>query len=228
MDKSTISVFLAGDSTVATNYEATFPQTGWGQMLYKFIKGPVIIKNHAINGRSTKSFIDEGRLNIISKEIKTGDFLFIQFGHNDEKDASERHTDPNTSFKDNLRLFINVAKDVGATPVLISPVTRRTFDSDEKIINTHLVYCLAIADLAKDLNIAYIDLFKKSKILLEELGDEKSKELFLWLNPGEYQNFISGITDNTHFTSKGAYKIAKLIVEGIKEENLVPLCDMLV
>ena len=90
-----------------------------------------------------------------------------------------------------------------------------------------MVYCQAIAELAKDLNIAYIDLFEKSKILLEELGDEKSKELFLWLNPGEYQNFITGITDNTHFSQKGAYEIARLIVEGVKEKNIVPLCNML-
>jgi lysophospholipase L1-like esterase len=227
MDNNIISIFLAGDSTVAINYDATFPQTGWGQMLHKFIRSNVIIKNHAINGRSTKSFIDEGRLTVISKEITAGDFLFIQFGHNDEKDVFERHTDPDTTYKDNLKLFINVAKKNGATPVLISSVTRRTFCSDGKIINTHIGYYEAISELAKDLSISYIDLFMKSKILLEELGDEKSKELFLWLNPGEYENFKAGITDNTHFTQKGANEIAKLIIEGVKEENLVPLCNML-
>jgi len=228
MDSNTITIFLVGDSTVATNYEATFPQAGWGQMLYKFITGPVIIKNHGINGRSSKSFIDQGDLKAISKDITKGDFLFIQFGHNDEKDVPERYTDPNTSYKDNLKLFINFAKNSGATPVLISPVTRRSFDLAGKIINTHKGYSQAVGELAKELNITYIDLFKKSKILLEELGDEKSKELFLWLNPGEYENFQSGITDNTHFSQKGAYEMAKLIIEGIKENNLFPLCNMLV
>lgn len=228
MVKNTISVFLAGDSTVATNYEDTFPQTGWGQMLCKFINGPVIIKNHGVNGRSTKSFIDQGRLSTILEEITTGDFLFIQFGHNDEKDDPERHTDPDTSYKENLKLFINAAIGRGVTPVLLSSVTRRTFGCDEKIINTHIGYSKAVSELAKELNIAYIDLFMKSKILLEELGDEKSKELFLWLKPGEYENFKIGITDNTHFTQKGAYEIAKLVIEGIKEENIVPLSNMII
>lgn len=227
MASTLISIFLVGDSTVATNYEDTFPQTGWGQMLCKFITRPMLIKNHGINGRSSKSFINEGRLNTISKEITTGDFLFIQFGHNDEKDDPEKYTDPNTSYKDNLKLFINIANTRGATPVLISPVTRRSFDLAGKIINTHKGYTQAVGELAKELNIAYIDLFMKSKILLEELGDEKSKELFLWLKPGEYQNFKTGITDNTHFSQKGAYEIAKLIIQGVKEENLFPLCNML-
>lgn len=229
MNKNLINIFLAGDSTVATNYEATFPQTGWGQVLCNFINGPVLIKNHAMNGRSTKSFIDQGRLTAILNEITTDDFLFIQFGHNDQKkDDPERYTDPNTSYKDNLKLFINGAKDRGATPVLISPVTRRNFDANEKIINPHVGYYEAVTELAKELDVAYIDLFMKSKLLLEELGDEKSKELFLWLKPGEYENFKDGITDNTHFTLKGAYEIAKLVIEGIKEENIVPLCNMLV
>ena len=229
MGKDLINIFIAGDSTAATNYENTFPQTGWGQMLGNFIEGPVAIKNHAMNGRSTKSFIDQGRLDAILNEITTGDFLFIQFGHNDQKkEDPERYTDPNTSYKDNLKQFINGAKAKGATPVLISPVTRRNFDANEKIINPHVGYYEAVTELAKELDIAYIDLFIKSKSLLEELGDEKSKELFLWLEPGKYPNFEAGITDNTHFTVKGAYEVARLVAEGIKEEKIIPLCNMLI
>jgi lysophospholipase L1-like esterase len=229
MGSSEINIFIAADSTAATNYEDTFPQTGWGQMLGIFINGSVVIKNHAINGRSTKSFIDQGRLKDILDEIKTGDFLFIQFGHNDEKkEDPERYTNPNTSYKENLRTFINGAKERGATPVLISPVTRRTFNESGKIINSHSDYYEAVTELSKELGVAYIDLFMKSKILLEELGDEKSKELFMWLKPGEYEKFTEGISDNTHFNRKGAYEVAKLVVEGIKEEKIVPLCDMII
>lgn len=223
MEKSnnTIKLFIASDSTAATNTESTYPQAGWGQMIGKQLSSSTEVHNYATNGRSTKSFIDEGRLDAIESKISKGDFLIIQFGHNDEKkDAPERYTEPFSTYKDNLKKYINVAKNAGATPVLATPVSRRLFNSSGEIVNTYNDYCTAMAEVAKETQTILIDLCQKSKDLLEGYGDENSKKLFMIFGPGEYPNYPEGLTDNTHFNYEGAKKIASLVVEGLLENNI--------
>lgn len=227
-DREKITVYIAGDSTAADKVPEVFPETGWGQVIGAFFNGDVKISNHAVNGRSSMSFVEEGRLDAILKEIKAGDYLFIQFGHNDEKDYDpSRYTDPQTTYKYYLRLFIEGARGKGAYPVLLTPVNRRLFESG-KIINTHREYCKAMKELALKLNVPLIDVCEKSRKLFEELGEEETKKMFLWVEPGKYPAYPDGKQDNTHFSREGAVEIARLVVDGIKNDTDLPLKEYLI
>lgn len=218
-----ITLFLAGDSTVTDPDEGGFPFSGWGQMLSYFFRHDVVVANHAIGGRSSKSFISEGRLDAIMEEMKEGDFLFIQFGHNDQKSDEERFTDPATTYKDYLKKYIDAARSKNATPVLMTSVHRRYFSDDGKLQDTHKDYLVAVRQLAADEEVALIDLAEKSSRLFEELGPEATKSIFLWGAPGEWVNLSNGVQDNTHFQENGGMRIAELVAEGIRELNLSPL-----
>lgn len=218
-----ITIFLAGDSTVTDPVHDNFPFSGWGQMLNYFFKHDVVVANHAIGGRSTKSFIAEGRLKRIVEEIREGDFLFIQFGHNDQKSDDERHTDPENSYPQYLKQYIDAALAKKATPVLITSVHRRYYDDAGNIMNTHTTYLDAVKKLAADENVLCIDLAKRSKALFESLGEEATKSIFLWGERGEWIHYSNGVMDNTHFQEYGSMKIAELIVEGVRELNLTRL-----
>jgi lysophospholipase L1-like esterase len=220
-----IKVFIAGDSTAATKLPEKRPETGWGQMIPEFFPENVEFLNFAVNGRSSKSFIDEGHLQKILDLIGSGDFLFIQFGHNDAKTEMERHTDPFTTYKSYLTKYIEGARTAGAHPVLLTPIHRRFFDENGKIQDTHGNYLIAMRELASELNVPLIDMSKKSTLFFEKLGPEKTKKIFLWLQPGESVNYPEGIQDNTHFSELGAKEIARLVVEGIIEKQLKPLCE---
>ncbi|AZT91282.1 rhamnogalacturonan acetylesterase [Caldicellulosiruptor changbaiensis] len=214
-----IVIYLAGDSTVCD--QENLPYAGWGQALGCFFKKGVSISNHAYSGRSSKSFIEEGRLTKILENIKEGDYLFIQFGHNDQKD-DKRHTEANTTFKIMLKVYIDEARKRGAVPVLVTPVARRHFDENGKIVGSglHFDYPKAMRELAEEENVFLIDLLQMSSQLFEKLGVEESKKLFVHAKPGEYPQFPEGVEDNTHFNMYGAYEIAKLVVEGIRKVNL--------
>jgi lysophospholipase L1-like esterase len=218
-----ITLFLAGDSTVTDSSEQGFPFSGWGQLLQRFFKHDVAVANHAEGGRSTKSFIAEGRLDDIMKDIKEGDYLFIQFGHNDQKNDEERHTDPSTTYLENLRKYIEAAYSKKATPVLITSVHRRYFDASGKLKDTHGAYLDAVKQLAEEDGIALIDLAAKSKRLFEAEGPEGTKSIFLWGEPGEWSNYSSGVRDNTHFQERGGLSIAELVIQGIRENDLQTL-----
>jgi lysophospholipase L1-like esterase len=210
-----------------SNYDAAqAPRAGWGQMLQEFMKEEVNVYNEASSGRSSKSFIHEGRLAKIAKRLQAGDYLLIQFGHNDSKSDEERYTIPSSSYKSYLKLYIELAKRKKAFPVLITPVQRRSFNELGQFIDTHGSYPTAMRELAKACDVPIIDLGEKSKLLFEKLGPEKTKELFLWIEQGGHINYLDGIQDDTHFSEIGAKKIAKLVIEGIKEQNL-SLCDYL-
>ncbi|MCL7748237.1 rhamnogalacturonan acetylesterase [Halalkalibacter alkaliphilus] len=215
-----VTIYLAGDSTVSNYEKNRAPRAGWGQVLQSFMKEEIVVQNEAASGRSSKSFIDEGRLDIIDRTITEGDYLFIQFGHNDSKVDKERYTEPSTSFKSYLSLYIEVAKKNHAYPLLITPVQRRMFNERGELQETHGIYPEAMRELAKTLEVPLIDLTEKSKELFEQLGPERTKEFFLWLEPGNHVNYIDGVQDDTHFSEVGAKKIAELVVEGIIELNL--------
>jgi lysophospholipase L1-like esterase len=215
-----VTVYLVGDSTVC-NYDASqAPRMGWGQVLGKYFAENVKVDNQAASGRSSKSFISENRLQPILDKLKKGDYLFIQFGHNDEKTDEARHTDPYTTFKSTLMQYIDGARKAGAQPVLVTPVNRRKFDSNGKLVQTHGSYPAAMLQLAKEQNVPCIDLTAKSEELFNKLGPEGTLKVFLNLNAGENPNYPDGVQDDTHFCENGANELAKIIVQGVKDNNL--------
>lgn len=218
-----ITLFLAGDSTVTDTSPDSLPQSGWGQMLQYFFRHDVAVANHAVGGRSSKSFISEGRLETIDEQIKEGDYLFIQFGHNDQKADEERYTDPATTYPQYLRQYIDTARSKGAIPVLITSVHRRRFDENGMQEDTHGAYLDAVRQLAAEEGVDLIDLAGKSKRLFEEIGPEGTKSIFLWGAPGEWINYSNGVQDNTHFLEQGSQRIAELVVQGIRELKLLPI-----
>ena len=204
------TLYIIGDSTVEDNKP---PFRGWGWALKERIAPEITVKNLAISGRSTKSFIDEGRFVPIERDIAPGDALMIQFGHNDEKDDAERHTDPHTTYTQNLKFFCDTAKKAGATPVLLTPVCRRFFTGDNSLMYTHGEYPLAVRMLAEREGVALCDLKAMSRELYVRLGQEKAAELFVRLAPGENPDFPNGHDDPTHFNADGARVIAGLIAD---------------
>ena len=199
----------------------TNPERGWGQMLGIFFDENVNIKNAAVNGRSTKSFIDEGRWDDVLKQIKAGDYVFIQFGHNDQKNKDpKRYTNPFTGYRRNLVKYVTETRAKGGIPVLLSSIVRRNFNESGVLEDTHGVYPFIVRDVADKMNVPFVDLQLKSEDLVLSLGIEKSKELYMWIEPGEYQMYPEGRQDNTHFTEKGATEMARLAVEGLKENKL--------
>lgn len=197
-----ITVYLAGDSTVTD--QTTEPWNSWGQMLTRFFKPGVAVANHAESGETLKAFVGERRLEKILSQIKAGDYLFIQFGHNDMKPGAN-YLEPFTTYKEHLKRYIAEAKKRGAVPVLVTPMHRRTFDATGKISNSMGDYPEAVRQTAKEERVALIDLNAMSKSLYEALGLEDSKKAFV---------------DNTHHNSYGSYELARCVVEGIKSGKL--------
>ena len=216
-----IAVYLAGDSTCANKAADRRPETGWGEMLQQHLD-PVKVKivNEAQNGRSTKSFIAEGRWQSIVDRLKKDDWVFVQFGHNDEsKDKGERYTPPE-DFKNNLRRFITDVRGKKANIVLMTPVMRRRFDKNHNFYDTHGEYPDLVRTVAVEQKVPLIDMHRKSEAVIKKYGDEGSRSLFLQLKPDENPNYPKGVADNTHFNPNGAEEMAKLAVEGINEEKL--------
>lgn len=213
------AIYWAGDSTVQYNDITTFPQTGIGQVLHLYLKPEVKVVNHAKNGRSTKSFLDESRLVPICDAITEGDFLFIQFGHNDEKiHDPARYTAPFQEFKENLGKFVAVAKNKKALPVLITPLERRCFQEDGTLgSGEHGEYVQAMYETAEELQVPLIDLWSKSRKKLDEAGMEESANWYMHLKPGRYTAHMEGLQDNTHLQYEGAVLYAGCIAEGLKE-----------
>lgn len=214
-------VYLIGDSTMADKQLTDNPERGWGQLFPYFFKDVLKIENHAVNGRSTKSFLAEGRWQIIRDQLNAGDFVFIQFGHNDAKESdSNRYAPAHTLYKNNLIKFVKETREKGAVPVLLTPVMRRRFDDKGKFYDVHGDYPSVVKEVSEDHDVYLIDLHEKSRALIVEHGEEKSKELFLHISPGEYYSLPEGKKDDTHFSIKGAYLIAKLVFDGVKENKL--------
>jgi lysophospholipase L1-like esterase len=220
--KERITIYTIGDSTMADKDTVGNPERGWGQALPLYFDAEKVrIENHAKNGRSTKSFIDEGRWDAVVDKLKKGDYVFIQFGHNDEKRQSpDRYTDPRGAYKANLTRFVNETRVKGAYPVLMSPIVRRHFDESGHLIDTHGEYPEAVRQLSEELNVPFIDMESKSRKMIERLGPEDSKRLFVWFEAGEYPRFPEGKQDDTHLNWEGAVSVAGLAVEGLRELNL--------
>ena len=217
MKTSVTNLFLAGDSTVASCPKHEAPMAGWGQVFQSFFTDQVKVHNFAKGGASTNTFMEQGYLDTILHFIQPNDYLFIQFGHNDQKSFG---TEPYTTYQSNLTQYVKGARDKGAIPILVTSVQRRTFDDKGKIENSLGDFPLAMLQLAEKLDVQLINLWEKTKILYEDLGPEGSKQLFTWFEPNQNPNYPDGIQDNTHFCEYGAIKVGKLVIEGIKEIRL--------
>ncbi|MFI5552382.1 rhamnogalacturonan acetylesterase [Streptomyces sp. NPDC051738] len=197
------TLYIAGDSTAAQKYADAAPETGWGMALPFFLHKDRLVSNHAVNGRSSKSFVDEGRLEVILAAIRPGDFLLIQFAHNDEKVTDPaRYTEPWTTYQDYLRLYIDGARARGARPVLATAVERRRFDADGNAVPTHGDYPAAMRALAQEERVALLDIQALSLALWQRLGVEETKKYFNW---------TAAEQDNTHFNPPGAIAVARLV-----------------
>ncbi|MFI9343527.1 rhamnogalacturonan acetylesterase [Streptomyces sp. NPDC052773] len=198
------TIYIAGDSTAAQKYADAAPETGWGMAFPFFLRKDLPVANHAVNGRSSKSFVDEGRLDVILGEIRPGDVLIVQFAHNDEKSGDPaRYTEPWTTYQDHLRLYVDGARARGARPVLATAVERRRFDAEGRALPSHGEYPAAMRALAREEGVALLDVQALSLALWQELGGEESKKYFNWTATEQ---------DNTHFNPPGAIAVARLVV----------------
>lgn len=254
-DKSIPTIYMIGDSTMANKVlDGGNPERGWGQVLPGFLSEEIRVDNHAVNGRSSKSFIDEGRWEKVLSLLKEGDYLFIQFGHNDEKADPKRHTEANGgTFDANLRRFVTEARAKGAIPVLFNSIVRRNFGSadaqavaeavmqddirrgvnpdakreasaeaapetGDKLIDTHGAYLDSPRNVARELGVPFVDMNKLTHELVEGMGPEDSKRLYMWVPAGQVAAMPKGREDNTHLNIYGARRVAALTVDAIARE----------
>lgn len=240
-EKPVVTIFMIGDSTMANkNMSGKNPERGWGMVLPGFFTEDVRIDNHAVNGRSSKSFIDEGRWEKVISQVKKGDYVFIQFGHNDEKADSARHTEPGSTFDDNLRRFVNETRAKGGTPVLFNSIVRRNFirpkddaiardlrltpgekkDAEKEgtiLFDTHGAYLESPRNVAKELGVTFIDMNKLTHELVQGMGPVDSKKLFMFVEPECVPAFPKGREDNTHLNIHGARVVAGLAADAIAD-----------
>jgi len=217
-DKSDITIFMIGDSTMANkSLTGGNPERGWGHMLPGFLSEEITVDNHAQNGRSSKSFIDEGRWDAVLGKMKKGDYVFIQFGHNDEKTDEKRYTIPGSTFDDNLRRFVNETRAKGGIPVLFNSIVRRNFNEDGVLVDTHGAYLESPRHVAKEMNVPFIDLNKITHDLMQGMGVENSKKLLMWVEPNTIPAMPKGKEDNTHLNVYGGRVVAGLAIEAIAE-----------
>lgn len=245
-DKVT-TIFVIGDSTAAKkDISGGKQERGWAMALKCYFDTAYIrVDNHAVNGRSSKSFIDEGRWDKVLSLMKPGDYVIIQFGHNDEKPQASRHTDPGSTFDYNLAKFVRETREHGGIPVLMNCVVRRNFtiqvpknDDDEKLrtqtfkdapktiegdtlVDTHGLYAVAPRDVARRMNCLFVDANKITHDLEQSLGREGSKKLHMWFLPGEEPSEPKGKQDNTHYSIYGAHQVASRLADALCQE--IPL-----
>lgn len=215
-----VSIYTIGDSTMADKPNPDEnPERGWCQLLPTLLNNKATVKNHAVNGRSTRSFITEGRWDSVQKQLKKGDYVFIQFGHNDQKENSpKRYTNPHTAYRNNLTKFVKDARAKEAIPVLFTSIVRRNFNADSTLVDTHGVYPLETRLVAQEYDVPFVDLQYLTETLEESYGVEGSKKLHLHFAPGEIAYFPEGKEDNTHLSVLGATEVATLAVAELVEK----------
>ncbi|MCU0457089.1 MAG: rhamnogalacturonan acetylesterase [Bacteroidales bacterium] len=212
-----VTVFLAGNSTVVDQDDD--PWASWGQMFPRFLTAGVAVSNHAESGLSLGSFLSSNRLKKVLNMMKPGDYLFIEFGHNDQKEKGQEDG-AFKSYSERMRLFVKEFRNKGGIPVIVSPANRRSFGDDGKITNSLGDYPEAARQVAKELNVPFIDLNAMTKTLYESLGPERSKNLFVIYPANTFPDQKEALNDNTHFNSYGAYQLAKCVIEGMKDNKL--------
>lgn len=214
-------IYMIGDSTMADKAPDVKPETGWGEALPGLLKPRVRVENHARNGRSSKSFLDEGRWQPVVDALQPGDYVIIQFGHNDEKAHDPaRYTRPRREFRRNIERYVRETRAKGAIPILATPICRRVFSDTGQWQPTHGEYPGAIRAVGRDMDVPVIDLQANTKRVLELLGPDKSKTLYLHAKPGAYDAYPQGVADNTHLNGIGARRVAELFELGVREQGL--------
>ncbi|TBH71071.1 GDSL family lipase [Aquirufa nivalisilvae] len=215
-----LRVFLIGDSTMADKVSADYPETGWGMPFAHLFNEAVEVQNHAYNGRSTKSFRREGRWAKVFQQIKKGDYVFIQFGHNDAKISdTSRYAPAQTDYRENLNRYIKETRSKGGIPVLLTSIQRRKFDSTGIFVDQHGEYPQVVREVAKQEKVLLIDLEKISRAQIEKLGPELSKKIYLHYPAGIFKKFMKGVTDDTHFSVYGASWMAQAVASAIFDSN---------
>lgn len=202
-----LRIHIAGDSTAAQKYALASPETGWGMALPWYVAARTEVLNHARNGRSSRTFVEEGRLDGILADLRAGDVLLVQFGHNDEKSDPRVRTDPWTTYQFFLRRYIDGARERGAVPVLLTPAERWRFDDDGNAVATHGHYPDAMRALAAAEGVALIDITAQTIALWQQLGPQLSRLNFL--------HTADGFDDNTHFNAEGAGVVARMVARGL-------------
>lgn len=210
-----VTIYLIGDSTMAVKAVADYPETGWGMPFAQFFDETVRVDNRAMNGRSTGSFLAEKRWQPVVDSLRPGDYVLIQFGHNDEVKTKKTFT-TEAEFRANLLRYVNETRVRKAYPVLITPVARRKFNAMGELEDTHAVYAELVRAVANDQAVPLIDLDRQSQALLRQLGPDASKLLFNHLAPGEHPNYPGGRTDDTHFNELGARRMAELVLASLR------------
>lgn len=225
--KKDVTIFCIGDSTMAY-YDTSqlaekyggqnYPLRGWAMELAGFLDEHAVVENMAISGISSKNFRTGGHWEKVKNQFRKGDFLIIQFGHNDEKkDDPNRYTKPMGEFRDNLRKYAREAMEEGVHPILATSIARRKFHDNGSLIDTHGDYVLAPREVAAELNIPLVDLHSLTMDYIRKQGREESKKLFLHIAPGDYKNLPDGRLDNTHLSKEGAHAVSSLFVKGLKK-----------
>ncbi|MDE6485487.1 MAG: rhamnogalacturonan acetylesterase [Duncaniella sp.] len=242
----TVTIFMIGDSTMANKkLDKENQERGWGQMLPIYLEGAVKVDNHAVNGRSSKSFIDEGRWDAVKEKIRPGDYVIIQFGHNDEKSKDpKRYTVARGTFDDNLRRFVAEAREKGATPILMNSIVRRNFpaptgetqeDTDDKqaewnpdkktyqtegnvLVDTHGDYIVAPRRVAEEMDVVFVDMNALTHSLVQGLGKDLSQQMFMWIPADTYEFCPKGKVDNTHLNVLGGILVSRLAVNELAEK----------
>jgi len=215
-EKHPVTIYMIGDSTMANKPLEDNPERGWGMMLQDFFDSTVVVENHAMNGRSTRSFLSENRWQPIVDKLRKGDYVIIQFGHNDgSQEKKDRYTAPE-DYRTNLVWFVNDTRAHKANPILCTPVMRRRFDDSGSFYDTHGIYPDIVRKVADSLKVPLADMHRQSEKRIRELGPEGSKKMFLFIEPGVYASLPNGKADNTHFSDWGAREMAQIFVEGIR------------
>ncbi|MFC6634392.1 rhamnogalacturonan acetylesterase [Microbulbifer taiwanensis] len=210
------TVYMAGDSTMAIKEIKDYPETGWGVPFAVFFDDRVMVDNRARNGRSTRTFIEEGRWQDIEAALQPGDFVIIQFGHNDEsEEKADRYTKPE-AYKANLSRFIRETRAKGARPLLLTPVTRRYFDDSGEIEHTH-PYAPLARQVAAAEKVDFIDMELISREYFQSLGDRDSALRFMHIPPDTHPSYPRGVRDDTHFNQLGAREVAQLVLKELKK-----------
>lgn len=222
-----VRIFIAGDSTAQTYNETKTLMRGWGQMLPSFFTSQVQVVNHAIGGRSTKSFLDEGRWDKLLNELKKGDYVLIQFGHNDTSSKPERHASPK-DYRANLIRYVNDVRARKANPVLLTSVVMRTFVKGNLVDDRLKTYPGIMRQVAREMDVPLIDVNLQTRDMILSLGDEPSKALYMWVEPGEDPSKPDGSKDDTHLREEGARRVAEIVARGIEDADLRRLSRYLV
>ncbi|OIV39841.1 rhamnogalacturonan acetylesterase [Flavobacterium johnsoniae] len=215
------TLYTIGDSTMADKKDPERnPEHGWAQVLQPFFNDDITVVNKAVNGRSTKSYINEKRWDSIYKKLKKGDYVFIEFGHNDEKiEDSARYTNPHTAYRYNLIKFVKQSREKGAVPVLLTSIARRNFNEKGVLVPTHGDYPLETRLVAQEYKVPFIDLEYYTERLEQSYGPERSKKLHLHFKAGEHPYYEKDKSDDTHLSLEGALEIAKIVISSIQSSQ---------